>query len=124
MEEKNKVRVYITDRMVLAGFAFGIVYWFIDTFVYVMFSYQLNFFQRLFGPDLGGICTRLIVLCLFIVFGAHAQFAINERKLAEAELLKYHNELKALVEKRTNDLKNDNQRLQREIAALKKEKGR
>ncbi len=122
MEEKNKVRVYITDRMVLAGFAFGIVYWFIDTFVYVMFSYQLNFFQRLFGPDLVGICTRLIVLCLFIVFGAHAQFAINERKLAEAELLKYHNELKALVEKRTNDLKNDNQRLQREIAALKKEK--
>ena len=64
----------------------------------------------------------MIVLCLFIVFGAHAQFAINERKLAEAELLKYHNELKALVEKRTNDLKNDNQRLQREIAALKKEK--
>jgi hypothetical protein len=122
MEEKNKVRVYITDRMVLAGFAFGIVYWFIDTFVYVMFSYQLNFFQRLFGPDLVGICMRLIVLCLFIVFGAHAQFAINERKLAEAELLKYHNELKALVEKRTNDLKNDNQRLQREIAALKKEK--
>ena len=122
MEEKNKVRVYITDRMVLAGFAFGIVYWFIDTFVYVMFSYQLNFFQRLFGPDLVGICPRLIVLCLFIVFGAHAQFAINERKLAEVELLKYHNELKALVEKRTNDLKNDNQRLQREIAALKKEK--
>ena len=122
MEEKNKVRVYITDRMVLAGFAFGIVYWFIDTFVYVLFSYQLNFFQRLIGPDLGGICTRLIVLCLFIVFGAHAQFAINERKQAEAELLKYHNELKALVEKRTNDLKNDNQRLQREITALKKEK--
>jgi hypothetical protein len=124
MEEKNKVRVYLTDRMVLAGFAFGIVYWLIDTFVYVMFSYQLNFFQRLLGPDLSGICTRLIVLCLFIVFGAHAQFTINERKLAEAELLKYHNEHKTLVDKRTTDLKNDNERLQREIAALKKEKGR
>ena len=95
MKEENRTRVYLTDRMVLIGISLGIVYWVIETFVYVIGSYQTNFFTRLFGPDLAGVCTRVIVLCLFLIFGSHAQFTFNRCKRAETEL----EEMKALNEK-------------------------
>lgn len=107
MEERAKPSVSIKDKMVLIGIGFAAIYWFIETFVYILFSYEFNFFQRLFGPGLSGIATRLIVLCLFVIFGAHAQYTINERKFVEEELSK---------------LKSTNDELHQEIATLKKEK--
>ena len=90
MMEENKNRVYLTDRMVLIGIGLGTVYWIIETFlyVYVIGSYEINFLSRLFGPDLSGVCTRSIVLCLFLIFGSHAQYTFNQRQLAETELKK------------------------------------
>ncbi len=121
MEKRAKQRVVITDKMVLIGLGFAAVYWFIETFVYILFSYEFNFFQRLFGPDLSGIATRVIVLCLFIIFGAHAQYTINERKFAEEELTQCRKEFDELLEKKTAELKGVNEELQKEIATLKKE---
>lgn len=88
MKEENKNRVYLTDRMVLMGIGLGTVYWIIETFLYVIGSYEINFLSRLFGPDLSGVCTRIIVLCLFLIFGSHAQYTSNRRQLAETELKK------------------------------------
>ena len=99
MKNQNKVQVRITDKMVLIAFGFAAAYWVIETFLYILFSYQLNFFQRLFGPDLSGISTRLIVLCLFVLFGAHAQFTINQRKEVEEELRECRKRLEELGEK-------------------------
>jgi hypothetical protein len=72
--------------MVLIGLGLGIIYWIIETLLYVFVSYELNFFDRLFGPDLAGICTRVIVLCMFLIFGSHVQYTMNQRKRADAEL--------------------------------------
>lgn len=119
MKENIKPSVSITDGMVLVGLGFAAVYWFIDSFVYILYSYEINFFQRLFGPDLGGICTRVVVLCLFIAFGAHAQYMINERKLAEKEMIRYRDQFEELLEKRTEALKRSNEKLQQELAQLK-----
>lgn len=83
---KNAVKVSFSDKMVLIGLGFAAAYWIIDTFLYILFSYELNFFQRLMGPDLSAMAGRLIVLCLFIMFGAHAQFTINQRNEAFREL--------------------------------------
>ena len=99
MTNQDKVKVHLTDKMVLIAFGFAAAYWLIETFVYIIFSYQLNFFQRLLGPDLSGLCTRLIVLCLFVLFGAHAQFTINQRKEMEEELRKCRKRLGELGEK-------------------------
>lgn len=105
MRDNNRNRVYLTDRMVLIGLGFGIIYWIIETLLYVILSYERFFFNRLFGPDLSEVCTRIIVLCLFLIFGTHAQYTFNKRKHAEAELEK---------------LKETNEKLQREIMELKK----
>jgi len=86
MAVNKKTSVYLSDRMVLVGLGLGIVYWIIETLLYVFLSYELNFFDRLFGPDLAGVCTRVIVLCLFLIFGSHVQYTLNQRKKTEAEL--------------------------------------
>ena len=78
--------MYLSDRMVLIGLGLGIIYWIIETLLYVFVSYEINFFDRLFGPDLAGICTRVIVLCLFLIFGSHVQYTLNQRKKVDAEL--------------------------------------
>jgi adenylate cyclase len=36
--------------------------------------------DRIMGHNMDEIWMRLIVLCLFIIFGSHAQFTINERR--------------------------------------------
>ncbi len=105
MEKKNIDRKDLTERMVLVGLALGALYWFLETFLYVFTSYQISFISRLLGPDLSGLCTRLIVLCLFLIFGSHAQYTFKERKHSEDELKK---------------LKETNEKLQREIMELKK----
>ena len=82
--------------MVLIGLGLGALYWIIETLLYVFLSYELKFFDRLFGPDIAGLCTRVIVLCLFLIFGAHVQYTFNKRKQAEAELARLKEENLAL----------------------------
>ena len=86
MTADKKTSVYLSDRMVLVGLGLGIVYWIVETLLYVFLSYELRFFDRFFGPDLAGICTRVIVLCLFLIFGSHVQYTLNQRKKTDAEL--------------------------------------
>ena len=93
------------DRILLIGIGIGLIYWIIDTFLYLISSYDTNVFGGLFGPDLDGVSTRIIVLCLFIIFGSHVQYTFKQRKWTESELDK---------------LKKINKKLQREITELKK----
>lgn len=80
MKGNVKNHAYITDRMVLIGIVLAAFYWIIESFLSIFLSYEFNFFQRLLESDISEIWTRLIVLCLFIIFGSHAQFTIDNRK--------------------------------------------
>lgn len=104
MNGKNRNRVYWTDQMVLVGLGLGIIYWIIETFLYAIQSYQTNLTDYLFGPDLSGISTRIIVLCLFLIFGSHAQYTMNRRRRTENKLI---------------ELRDMNAKLEREISKLK-----
>ena len=66
--------------MVLWGFGIAAVYWLLDSFMSIFLSQEVALLDRILGPDLSEIWTRLIVLCLFIIFGSHAQFTMNERR--------------------------------------------
>jgi PAS domain S-box-containing protein len=61
-------------------------------------SYDVDFFQRLFGPDISEIWSRVTILCLFIIFGSHAQFAINQRKIAEEALRASEEKYRTIIE--------------------------
>ena len=91
MDEKRN-RVYFTDKMVLIGFGIGAAYWIIECLLYVFLSYQTNFTDRLLGPTFDELSTRIIVICLFLIFGSHSQYTINKRKRVEEELLQLKEE--------------------------------
>lgn len=78
-----KIRVGLTDKMVLIGLGIAGVYWVLDTILSLFGSSDFSFGSRLFGVGYDEIWPRLIVICLFVIFGSHAQFTINERKKAE-----------------------------------------
>jgi len=98
MDKKN--RVYLSDQMVLIGLGIGLAYWIIECFLYVFLSYQINFIDRLLGPSFNDLSTRIVVICLFLFFGSHAQYTINKRKRIEEEL----SQLKEMNEKLKQDI--------------------
>lgn len=98
MSEEKKVRVYLTDHMVLLGFALAIVYWILDSILYVFLSYDVDFFYHVTGLNLNEVWTRLIVCCLFIIFGSHSQYTINKRKIVEERLRKSEEKYRTILE--------------------------
>ncbi len=98
MDENKKVRVYLTDHMVLFGFALAIVYWLLDSILYVFLSYDVDFFYHITGLNLNEIWTRMIVCCLFIIFGSHSQYTINKRKIIERQLQKSEEKYRTILE--------------------------
>jgi len=85
--------------MVLIGLGLGAVYWLLDTLIFIFISYDIRLFQGLFGLSFGGISTRVIVCCLFVIFGSHAQFTINQRKIAEQALRRSEERYRTIIEK-------------------------
>jgi len=97
--DKNR-QVSITDTMVLTGIGLGIIYWIIDT-IYNIFTLDgIGFLDGMFGGGLPGIGTRIIVICLFIIFGAHAQHTMDKRRKVESNLA----DLKSKIETFKSDI--------------------
>jgi PAS domain S-box-containing protein len=84
--------------MVLIGFGLALFYSVFDSVLYIFTEYDVNFFQRLFGPDLSEVWSRLTILCLFILFGSHAQYAVNQRKIAEEAMRSSEERYRRIVE--------------------------
>ena len=78
-------RSVITDHMVLIGFGLAIIYWLLDSFLSIFLSYD-HFLEKILGVELDNIWGRIIVLCMFAIFGSHAQFTMNERRLAAQKM--------------------------------------
>ncbi len=69
--------------MVLIGLGIAGIYWILDIFLSLFITDEYSIGSRLFGVGYDDIWPRLIVICLFVIFGSHAQYTINERKKAE-----------------------------------------
>jgi adenylate cyclase len=84
LNELNR-RSAITDHMVLIGFGLAVIYWLLDSFLSIFLSYE-HFLEKLIGIELDNVWGRIIVLCMFAIFGSHAQLTINERKKAAQKM--------------------------------------
>ncbi len=69
----------ITDHMMVIGITLAAVYWLLDSFM-AIFLQTDNFLEKLTGVELDNIWMRIIVLCLFAIFGSHAQYTLNQRR--------------------------------------------
>ena len=95
---KTALRVHIWDHMVLIGIGLALFYTIFESILHIFLSYDVNFFQRLFGPDMSSIWSRIAILCLFLIFGSHAQFTINQRSAAEAALRESEEKFRKIIE--------------------------
>jgi len=88
----------LSDNMVLTVILIATIYWVLDSILNLFFSNRFNLIAELFGPGLYDVYIRVIVLCLFIIFGSHAQSIINKLKLAKQKLDESEELWRSLVE--------------------------
>ncbi len=88
----------LADNMVLAVILITTIYWVLDSILNLFFSNKFNLIAELFGPDLYDVYIRVIVLCLYIIFGSHAQSIINKLKVAKKKLDESEELWRSLVE--------------------------
>jgi len=109
-----------TDYMILSGLLVATIFWLIDSVLHIFFFNEFDIVLQLIGPNQYNIAIRLIVLCLFILFGSHAQYTINARKKAEQELIDYKNSLEEAVRQGTCKLQEMNEQMRMEIGERKR----
>ena len=86
------------DSMVLAVVLISTVYWVLDSILNIFFSNKFNLIAQLIGPDLYDIYIRIVVLCLLVILGSHAQSIINRLKEATQKLNESEELWRSLVE--------------------------
>ena len=85
--------VKLADQMVLIGIFLAFLYWGLESFLNVFSPEEITIYRQLFGPNVSEMWLRLIVLCLFLIFGSHVQYIIKKRKTAEQALLDSYRKL-------------------------------
>jgi PAS domain S-box-containing protein len=95
--KKNK-NINMADQMVLISIFLAILYWGLESFLNVFSPEDISFYRELFGPNVSDVWMRLIVLCLFLIFGSHVQFTINKRKEIEQALKESEEKYRTILE--------------------------
>ena len=90
--------VVLADSMVVVGIFLAFLYWGLESLLSVFSPEEVNFYRQIFGPNVSETWMRLIVLCLFLIFGSHVQFTINERKKAEQALKESEEKYRTILE--------------------------
>jgi PAS domain S-box-containing protein len=98
MKSSGQEKTYITDHMLFISLGLALFYWICESFLNIFLSNQLNIFELFFGTNIDEVWARIVVLCLFIIFGSHAQFIIDNRKKAEDALRGSEERHRTLVE--------------------------
>ena len=93
LSEINSKRINLADQMVLIGIFLAFLYWGIESFLNVFSPEEISFYRQIFGPNVSEMWMRLVVICLFMIFGSHVQYTINKRKKAEMDLLESYRKL-------------------------------
>lgn len=78
-KEKVKSR-FLANQMLFIGMSLAGIYWLLDSFLSLFLSAEETLLERVIGFDLNEIWMRIIVLCLFAIFGSHTQYIMNERR--------------------------------------------
>jgi PAS domain S-box-containing protein len=88
----------LADSMVLAVVLVSTVYWVLDSILNIFFSNKFNLIAQLIGPDLYEVYIRVVVLCLLVILGSHAQSIINRLNQAKQKLNESEELWRSLVE--------------------------
>jgi two-component system cell cycle sensor histidine kinase/response regulator CckA len=85
INSKNK-HGHMLNSILITGIAISCFYWVCESFMFFFLAPEANFIQHILGPDMFNTWTRLLVLCLFAIFGSHIQYTINKEREADEAL--------------------------------------
>ena len=88
----------MADSMVLTAIFLAAAYWGLEALINLFSPGEISFYREIFGPNVGVMGMRVIVLCLFLIFGSHVQFTINNRKRAEQALKESEEKYRRILE--------------------------
>ena len=94
----NKSKDAIKESMIVTGVGLAAFYWICESFMYFFLEPEANIFQILLGPDLFQIWTRLLVLCIFVIFGSHVQYTYTKRREADNALRETSEKYRTILE--------------------------
>ena len=95
---KKKSKEKVTESMVVTGVGLAAFYWICESFMYFFLEPEANVFQIILGPDLFQIWTRILVLCIFAIFGSHVQYTYNKRREADEALWESSEKYRTILE--------------------------
>ncbi len=95
---KNRIKDTVTEPILVSGIALAAFYWICESFMYFFLEPEANIFQIILGPDLFQIWTRVLVLCIFAIFGSHVQYTYNKRREADIALRESSEKYRTILE--------------------------
>ena len=95
---KNKLKGTITESLVVTGIGLAAFYWVCESFMYFFLEPEANIFQIILGPDLFQVWTRILVLCIFVIFGSHVHYTYKKRRAADSALRKSSEKYRTILE--------------------------
>jgi len=104
MPNQEKKSIF-KEEIILITIGIAIVYWIIDSIFWIFAGSDMGFSNAGIGNGIGEIGARIIVVCLFAIFGSHAHQMIKKQRITQQDI---------------EDLKIANERMAKEIAELKK----
>lgn len=110
---KNKIHKpgSIAESMLWVSLELGAIYWIFDTILAVLYT-DAAFFHALLGINTRGFWQRLIVVCLFVIFGSHIQYIAQKRRETEEALQETEGRYRVLVETSTDAIISINEKMQ------------
>ncbi|MFP4349340.1 MAG: response regulator [Desulfococcaceae bacterium] len=89
---------YVTNRMVLTGFFLAALSWVLVSFLDFFLSKDISLLDHIIRPDMEQIWIRLVVVCLFLIFGSHAQYIMDQRRQTEEALRQSEEKYRSILE--------------------------
>jgi two-component system, cell cycle sensor histidine kinase and response regulator CckA len=95
---KHKIKDTATESILISGIGLAAFYWICESFMYFFLEPEANIFQIILGPDLFQTWTRVLVLCIFAIFGSHVQYTYNKRREADIALRESSEKYRTILE--------------------------
>ncbi len=98
MRKKTKYRTSFLDSIVITGIGIAAIYWILESFMFFFLSPEANIVHHLLGEDMFETLTRVLVLCMFLIFGSHVQYNVNLRREADRAMRQQDEKYRTIIE--------------------------
>jgi len=98
MKDKTKIHTGFLDSIAITGIGIAAIYWILESFMFFFLSPDANIVHHLLGEDMFETLTRVLVLCMFLIFGSHIQYNINRRREADSAMRQQDEKYRTIIE--------------------------